>query len=107
MRAARPRPAWPPARSSPPPPRLPRPPAAPARAATSLAPGAFITCTASYAVTQADLDAGSVHNYAFATGSFNASPVVSNTDDLIITATQTPSLSLDKTISAGDPHSQV
>ncbi|MGD2205129.1 DUF7507 domain-containing protein, partial [Microbacterium maritypicum] len=36
--------------------------------AASLAPGADVTCTASYVVTQADLDSGGVSNTATATG---------------------------------------
>src|SRR5207253_2903721 len=66
---------------------------------TSLAPGATITCTASYTATQADLDAGSVTNIASAHGSFNGTPVNSPTDSATVTATQTKSLSLTKTAS--------
>src|SRR6185369_15176641 len=65
-------------------------------ATASLAPGASITCTATYTVTQADLDAGSVTNVASAHAFFHASPVTSATDTLTINATQTPSLSIDK-----------
>src|SRR5207245_1746714 len=70
--------------------------AAPTCPAGNIAPLAQTTCTATHAVTQADLDAGSVTNVAAAHGSFNAAPVDSATDTLTITATQSPSLSIDK-----------
>ena len=76
-------------------------------ATATLAPGAFITCTATYTVTQADLDAGSVTNTATGSGSFGATIVTSDSDSVTITATQSPALTLDKTITAGTPYSAV
>ena len=69
----------------------------------TLAPGAFITCTASYTVTQADLDAGSVTNVASATNGVVTSP----TDTATATATQSPALTIVKSIAAGDPYAAV
>ena len=61
---------------------------------TSLAPGASITCTASYTITQADLDAGTVTNVGTAASN---GTVTSPTDTETVTAVQTPSLSIVKT----------
>src|SRR5205807_6780757 len=47
-------------------------------AVTSLAPGASVTCAATYAVTQADIDAGHVTNVATASGHFRDTTVTSN-----------------------------
>ena len=52
---------------------------------TSLAPGASITCTASYTITQTDLDAGSVKNTAQGHGYYGTTPVHSNYDDETVT----------------------
>jgi len=61
-----------------------------------LAPGAFITCSASYTTTQADVDAGGVTNIASATsGATTSAPT-----NLTITSTRTPGLSLVKATTA-------
>ena len=61
--------------------------------AGGLAPLASMTCTASYTITQADLDSGSVKNTAKA----SANSTDSNTADATVTAVQGPALSLVKT----------
>src|SRR2546423_9181058 len=64
---------------------------------TSLAPGASITCSGTYTVTQGDVDAGAVTNTAKRHASFGLTPVTSNADSVTINATQTKELTLDKT----------
>jgi uncharacterized repeat protein (TIGR01451 family) len=64
-------------------------------AADHLAPGQHTTCTASYAITQADIDAGSVVNTATAYGHYIESNVTSNGTSAEVTwqapnATPTP-----------------
>ena len=61
--------------------------------AGGLVPGASMTCTASYSITQADLDSGTVKNTAKA----SANGTDSNTDDETVTADKKPALSLVKT----------
>jgi len=65
----------------------------PALPGGALAPGASLTCIASYVVNQADIDAGFVTNIASATdGTTSSAP-----DSVTVTATQTPGLTLVKT----------
>ncbi len=70
----------------------------------TLAPGASITCTASYVVTQADIDNGSVTNTATASGSFAGNPVTSGPDSEAATATQSPSLNVTKSETSTGPY---
>jgi hypothetical protein len=67
-------------------------------APTSLLPGESITCTASYTIGQAELDAGSLTNTATGTAvDSNGNPVTSNPDSATVTAIQNPVLTLVKT----------
>jgi uncharacterized repeat protein (TIGR01451 family) len=66
--------------------------------ATSLAPGASMTCTATYTVTQADVDAGSIYNMATATGTPPTGDDVTDTDDEEVNVPQNPSIDLTKTM---------
>src|SRR5262249_37310866 len=50
---------------------------------TTLNPAQQVTCTASYTLTQADVDSGSLRNTANATGTSVAGPVTSNDSSVI------------------------
>ncbi len=62
----------------------------PAGMPTTLAPGEVFTCTGTYQITQADLDAGTITNSAYATANGSPSPSVA----MSVTAVQSPELTL-------------
>lgn len=61
-----------------------------------LAPTATLTCTGSYTVTQADLDAGQIINSATASSPLGGTPVTSPPDSVSIPAVQSPALEVVK-----------
>ncbi|PJJ73092.1 putative repeat protein (TIGR01451 family) [Diaminobutyricimonas aerilata] len=70
-------------------------------AAASLAPGAQVTCTATYTLTQADVDTGEVSNSATATGTPpSGTPPVSPPSEIVIPNIPAPALTLVKTSDA-------
>jgi len=66
-----------------------------------LLPGNSLTCNGSYAVTQADVDSGTVTNIATASDGV----VTSNQDTVTVTGTQTPALAIDKRLTTTSPTS--
>ena len=65
---------------------------------TALAPGATVTCTATYLVTPDDVTTGSLHNTGTAAGSTSDGAVLDNAD-LTVTLTRAAHLSLAKDVS--------
>jgi uncharacterized repeat protein (TIGR01451 family) len=63
----------------------------------TLLPGETVTATATYALTQADVDAGSVLNTATASGEDPAGDPVTGDDTATVDVPQTPSIALAKT----------
>jgi uncharacterized repeat protein (TIGR01451 family)/LPXTG-motif cell wall-anchored protein len=60
----------------------------------ALAPAAFVTCTASYSITQDDMDAGVLDNTAVARAEFDGAGILSPSSSASVTVDQNPSLDL-------------
>ncbi|MET3642288.1 hypothetical protein GS500_26260 [Rhodococcus hoagii] len=72
--------------------------------AASLPPGASVTCTAKYTLTQADIDAGKLENTATATGTPpSGEPVTSKPSDKTLSGEPKPAIALEKSASPTDP----
>ena len=71
--------------------------------AGSLAPGASRTCTASYTLTQADVNAGTVVNTATATGTPPTGPPVTDDDTITTPVPTNPRIDLQKVASTAGP----
>ena len=69
--------------------------------ATTLAPNASTTCTATYPLTQADVDAGRVVNVATVSGRPPSGPLVTGIDAVTTPISPEPAVTLDK--AAGTP----
>lgn len=66
-------------------------------AAGVLTPGQFVTATALYVLTQADVDAGSVQNSATASGTPPTGDPVTDTDTVVVTISDSAGIELKKT----------
>src|SRR5207237_65704 len=64
----------------------------------SLAPGGTVSCSATYTLTQADIDAGSVTNHATASAKFGSTTVSSAQATATVSIPQAPSISLMKSV---------
>ena len=67
--------------------------------ATSMAPGTLMTCTATYTVTQGDVNAGWINNTATATGTPPTGDNVTDTDDEEVIVPQNPLIDVEKYVS--------
>ena len=69
----------------------------------TLAPAASVSCDVSYAVTQGNVDAGSVTNAASASGKPPVGADVTDTDSNKVTIAPAPALDVAKTVKSGTP----
>ena len=67
--------------------------------AMTLAPGEFTTCTASYTITQSDINVGKVDNVATATGTAPDGRTVQDGATATVTLPQNPSIDVEKYVS--------
>ncbi|MBS3183443.1 DUF7507 domain-containing protein, partial [Leucobacter manosquensis] len=67
---------------------------------TNLLPGAFTACAASYTLTQADVDAGTIHNTAIANALYGNDPVISEASSASTTIDPRPAFDFTKTATA-------
>ncbi len=68
---------------------------------STLAPGVSETCTATYTTTQADVNAGAIHNTGTATGTPPTGANVTDTSSVTIPTTRSPAILLIKTANVG------
>ncbi len=73
---------------------------APTAQGASLAPAATTTCTATYTVTQADINAGTISNTGTVTGTTATAGPVTASDPYSTPVAQTATVAIDKTSNA-------